>query len=486
MTWLLIGYQVSYVLGFFSLFSVGSYGFTLLELVSIGILIYAGLYAVWNGKPLRIPSRLAVYAAFGLGIAFCLSGLFAILGGQREIMIQAFKTLTHFTMLWLTGMLLPCLPIREEQWLTAFRANVLVAFVVCLYGIYQVPARALDLPLGWIEITNASFARGVADGANTNQLALQFASFYRATSLFSEPSALAGYASFSVLLLLVPLFRGTKSLIPSRALTWIMTSVMLVALMMTFSLTGVMVLGSTMALAIVLFGKRTLRSVAITVASSAIVLIGANYVVYMTTDFDLLGTFSTRITSIASGGAASELSAENVVGESYMQRSNDYELSLEAWTYNPLLGIGPGCFSLSIPGKSHSTPFVSTSYGSVLAETGTVGFIMLVSMLALLLYELIRDYLAWQALEANADTKRAMYAPYLPLKMVQIIVTAFTGNTVVSAHFWGDIAILIGCQNKVRESIGTYHYTEVLVVAVPLRTRVVAWLQKGAGIGTNN
>lgn len=485
MVFLLSFLQLSYTLNIFSLLSIGTYGFSYSEFSIILIAAFITFQVVWNGKPLRIPARTDLYFIVGIWVAFALSAVAVLFTADKSFVVQTGKTFAHMTMIWTCAMAIMVYPIKNEQWITVLRVNIVIALVVSLYAMYQLPARALDWPLGWIEVSNASFGRGLADGADTKQLALQFADFYRATSIFSEPSSLAGYSASTLILLLVPMLSGTKPLFRSNTFTWISISLSLIALLIAFSLTGVMLLAGFGMLATVLFGKRALRSMMHIGIVTVAVLVTTNYLVYSLTQFDVLETFAARIVNVSSGAAGSELADENIVGESYTQRTSDYTMSVSAWVESPLLGVGPGCFSQSESGKKHNSPFVTGTINNALAELGIVGAVAVIGLLSLCFVELLIDYRQWSRASIKLDSDDGTLVAIMPFKMIQLIITAFTANWMINAVEWSTLAMIISTSTSFRTTLGQQKIVNVFVVERPFKETIARWLQKGNKVGTD-
>lgn len=485
MTFILVGLQFAQVLGFFSLFAIGTFGFTVGELFMVFAILYMAIQTIWFGRPLRIPTSLEMLALGALLGAFALSTLVVGLGGDKPVIIQAAKTFSHVAMLWVAAVAIICYPITAKQWVVALRWNMAIAAVVCLYAVYQLPARMLDWPLAWITITNASFGRGELDGAVTEQLALQFADFFRATSLFSEPSGLATYAASTLLILVVPMLRSGRSIITSKVLTWSLVVLLLLSMLLAFSLTGVMILGVCGLATALLFHKQVIKRLFITAVAAVAVLGVGNILVYQLTNFDVLETFALRIRGVVSGEASKMQSGDIIVGKSYDQRESDYLVSAAVWEKNPIVGVGPGCFSISEDGKNHSEPFVSSTYASVAAELGSVGLIALAALHAFMLFGCVKDYLQWNVIAEEQGTYRELLVPFLPMKVLQLIVISFTANTLISPTMFSDFALVLGIQQHTRRELQEKAEKEIYFVRIPLRTRVIMWLRKGARVGTD-
>ncbi len=486
MNWLLPALQVSYVLGFFHLVSFGTYGVTTAEAVLILAILVLAIHTVWYGKPLWLPLRTEMVAMAFMWFAFALSAMAVAVSGDRALALQALKTFAHFTVLWAGGMAIALLPFTHHQWVSALRLNLIISLVLSVYAAYQIPARAYDWPLAWIEISNASFKRGLEDQEEFGQLALQFQNFFRATSIFSEPSALASYASSALALISVPLLARTTGFFKSHTFTWIIIILLLIALLLAFSLTGLMLVGGAALLAGLLYARTAIPRMLGTAVISLAVLFGVNRIVVLTTDADVLDLFRQRITSVVSGKASQEISTENIVGESFTQRTADYEVSMAVWADHPLTGCGPGCLHLSEAGSKHNGPFVATTYGSVAAELGSIGLIALVAMYLSLFLGSLHSERRWFEQRSGSATVLRAVACYLPFKVLLIILNAITANTIVSATLWIDVSLVLGCQRVLHQELGVEQYRRVNLVQSPLRNTVISWLRKGARVGTHH
>jgi O-antigen ligase len=349
-------------------------------------------------------------------------------------------------------MLLWWYPIDASEWVKALKVHFVLAFAICLFAAYQLAARAFDLPLAWIEITNASYKKGAQDPDAIVQLALSFSNFYRATSIFSEPSSLAIYAGMNLSMLLAAFFRGTRSIIRSQ---WFFVASMLVAVLamfLAFSLTGIMVVGVTLVLLSILYGTAALRRL-LPFLLIIIAVIGiADRVVNSIVDVSVLELFSTRIESLVTGKAQAEESGA-IVGESVTQRTGDYRVSFEAWQEAPVMGVGPGNFGNSVAARYYNSRYPSTTYGSVLSELGIVGLVILVLFFTTMLRESLR--VGRSSVSDTTDTD--ILTPVLSVIALIVIFVAFNSNLLVSAYFWLYAALVCSGISAADRQAGTEH-----------------------------
>jgi len=460
----------SSVLGFFHVLAIGTFGLSLLEFLFLGALVAAVVHGLWLGKAFRVPRRFETGAVVSLLGVVLLSALMTVLRGEGPQVMQSFKTFLHFAYLWGFCMIMLCLPITAEDWRRALQVHFVVAAGIMLFGLYQLPARMLDLPLAWIDITNASFQRGYDETLETGQIALKFKDFYRATSIFSEPSALAGYATATLSMLIVPYFRGTRSVIERRWFFWTVVVLSVMSIFLAFSLTGIVMAGAVLALVMILYPRRSIRKIAI-VGAVVLVLIGvADRVVEATTSVSVVELFATRVTSLVSGKASQDESG-TISGESITQRTADYRVSFEVWQEHPVTGVGPGNFATSVAGKRHNQPFPSTTIGSVLSELGVVGAVVFtMALLGFFTVSLIVER-RWSASLPEEGSALDRIVPFLPFRWLLIILTAFTGNFLVSAYFWFEATFLLSALGSARQALGMDRWREVQLVREGWRSR---------------
>ncbi len=460
------------VLGFFHVLAIGTFGLSLLEALFLGSVVIALYHGLWKGLPFRVPRRFETGMLTALLGAFGVSALATTFMDGGPETIQSLKTFSHFFYLWGSAMLLICLPITAEQWQRALRIYFVVAGVVLFYGIYQLPARAFDWPLAWIDISNASFQRGFGEQYEAGQLALRFKDFYRATSVFSEPSALAGYATATLVMLIVPYFRGGVSVVRSRWAFWTLVVLCALSIFLAFSLSGLALAGAAMVLVMILYPKESIRKLVIAAVGMLVLIGAADRVVEATTKVSVLELFVTRVSSVVSGKAA-QAEVGSVRGESITQRFADYQVSWEAWSESPVFGVGPGNFGTSVAGRRHNQPFPSTTFGSTLAELGVIGFTVFGITIVGMFFVALWIERQWTARFRGSDSPLESMVPFLPFRWLLIILTAFTGNFLVSAYFWLEVTFLVSLQGLARGELGLDRWQEVYLVQEGWRSRLI-------------
>lgn len=459
--------------GFFHVVAVGTFGVTLIEVFEIGVLGYALYYCIWLGRPLLIPMRIETYAILAVLVAMLASAGAVVFTGSSITTIQSLKSLAHFMYLWLFAFVAYCIPVSAEVWTKVLRVQLVVALFVVMYGVYQVAGRPLDWPFAWIEISNASFSRGVDDANTSNQLALQFGGFFRATSFFSEPSALAAYSASALCLLLVPLFRGTKALIRSRVWFWIILVGTMLGVFIAFSLTGILLTFTCMGICLVLYWGNAWRKMFVIAAAFSITIVASDYAIEKYLGVSVVEMFTVRVTSILTGGTSAD-NESAVTGESVSQRVGDYEMSFQVLKEYPIFGAGPGNFGNTSIGKSTGLQFPASSYGTVSAELGGFGIVVFASFLLILLARTFQIERVWTAQYNGNSEYMEMLLPFVPLRMLFLILIGFAGNLLISGFFWSEILMILSIQSAARRELGIEKVQELYVVSESWRTKLLA------------
>lgn len=464
---------IASVLGFLQLAAIGTFGITPMEALFGVSFMYALYHGVWCGRPFKFPRRADMALLLLLCGSFLLSAMPVVLSGDSAAITQGIKTLAHVYYLCLFAMIMITIPIDGRQWISALRAHLVFSVVIMLFGIYQLPARAFDLPLAWLDVTNVSFQRGLKETYEVTQLALKFENFYRVTSVFTEPSGLAAYGAASITMLTVPLLLGGATIIRSRG--WLLFAIVatLIALFLTFSMTGALLVSAAVILTLILYPTYAWKRL-LAVAAISVVLIGvADRVTYSFTDVSVLDLFTQRITSLVTGAAAKEETGA-IVGESLTQRTADYAVSADVWMESPVTGVGLGNFANSEGSKYHNVQFPSTVYGSVLAELGLIGFFIFISLLFVTLLVTLRDERRWFREYRGKDSAVDILAPLLPFRVFLLIFVAFTSNYLVTAVFWYDMVLILSGRSAVRRQFGGDQTFDLYVTRTPWRDRWMA------------
>lgn len=470
MRWFLPILFLTSTLGAFQLFAVGTFGVMPIEAWMALLFAWLPLYVLWQGEPLRIPLTpemgLSV-AVWGIVLVSCIAPLFA---ADTEQVRQTIKTFAHFSFIWFFFMMLVCIRPDPDVWRRAMRWYAAATLIIVPYGLYQLPARAFDLPLAWLSVTNVSFKAKMDQSLEIGQLALQFANFFRVTSIFSEPSGLAAYVGIILAIVLVPVVRKGHGVFRR---SWVSSAAIIMcvlALLTAFSLTGIMLAGVVLLLIGILHTRKITGRMVGYVAIGAVVVVIADQIINAYFEVSVLQLFAMRIESIVSGKALAK-EAGSLVGESLTQRTGDYEASYIVWMESPFLGVGPGNFAFSQYGRAYSQPYPSTLYGSLLAEQGALGLGLVVAFFTVLFVVSLRLYLDWNKRTDLHDTYPAVdaMASIAPFLAAIIMFVSFTGNMFVHAFLWMEIALVMVATTVVRQTLGGLRTFDLYLVRRPWR-----------------
>lgn len=462
MTVLYVALYFSLLLSSFQLFSVSTYGFGLNDTLLCLFYLITAKRMIWDGEPLRFGPTLPLLAMFLLIPAIALSGLTPVFEGEG--LTQFAKTSAHFLYAWLFAVIAAGRQEKPETVSAVMRMFIIAGGLVAAYGIYQVIARALNLPFAWVELNNVTLSlRKAVDGdAATQQLALQFQNFFRATSIFSEPSLLASFTTYFLIFLGIPYLQNNRMFVPSAAVNWLMFLLYTGALFVTFSLTGLTGVLLMCGLVFVLergkrVGKIIYGAVVVVLCLSVI-----DVIVAPITKISILELFGKRIVGIIEYG--SNPYGEHTNGESFVSRAQSITLSADVWEIYPINGVGLGRFSQSLPARRADVWFSISSYSSVLAEMGTIGFLVLItfmgSMMAMVLH--------WYRRRHEFSDELSRLLGIMPYLFGLFLFLNFTGNNFVGSSFWQWTGLVFIVINAARRESGQ-PFVSVYLVRTPLR-----------------
>lgn len=417
-----------YPLVHFQLFAIGNFGVTTSD-IFILILNNVFLYKfVWEGTELKIP-KTSIHILILLLIVFLLfSGIIPLLQINEGYIIQFLKTYSHFLYLYIFLLFGISFEIDEKFFFKVIQIILISSILVNLYGIYQLVARALDLPWGWVEINNASLLARTDQAPDTElkQLALQFKDFYRATSIFSEPSAFVHYNLHNLVFLAIPFLSKTKKIFESKFLNILIFLLILINLFLTFSLTAILGLSFLVFISAILEKKTLLKLYLKILLISAIVLLLADYYIQDIVGLSLISLIGDRIYSVL---AYIFLNEDNLVdGESLTWRITVVMDSIEVWLKNPF-GVGSGLYAKN----SEIANFSDNSLLAILSEAGPHSASVFIGLFVSLFYHTIK-------LRRNANISKneiqSTFVNMLPYIMIIQFETNFlTANTYITVPF---------------------------------------------------
>ena len=435
----------SYFLTGFQILSFAGYGVTLLDFALLYFYFVFFKRMLWDGEEIKFaitPPLILLLILFSIVL---LSGISPMIEGRSDWIVQYIKTISHFYFLAGFALLASVYPIKMSEWKGVIRLWLIIALILNIFGLYQIIARATDLPLAWIELTNVSLARGEAEGLTSGikQLSLHYGNFYRATSIFSEPSALGAFNTFILGFLLVPFIFKYKPFFTNKI--FIVTTLIFTALgtFFTFSLTAI--LGAFLVIvSFLLFQKmqHIFRYIAISLSIIVLIIVADN-LFSKNMGISVVELFTKRIEGILNVGSGDD---KMVIGESFNVRKISAKKAMEIWEHYPILGIGAG---LTYKNKINDLKFSDFTVFSVLAELGIIGLItFLAYFIALLLisYQMARFKDDDKNNFFNLDEKLMLRIPFF-IMIVLFIINFISGNVFVLINNWGPVAIVMSIIN---------------------------------------
>lgn len=290
---------------------------------SLGVILCALLKTLHTG-------RLRTSATSKGVVAVNVAALFSALNLLEASMPQISDFLTKWLQLLLVSTLffaIGSMDIRKPQVRAVLRVWILTAFLVALYGMYQVLARNLHLPLAYLPVTNPVMGTTVTVGQT-------FGRYERPSSIFAEPSYLGSYlVSPIVLLVTLAHYRVYELVLGTRVVHWLVLSVLLGALMLSFSLSSYVTVLSFFLISFV-STRRALLSLHRLLAVAGLLIASTTVLAFLGVDF--LSAF-TRVAGIIEAVR----SGTPLVGDASLNtRLARMVVTLAAWTPSPIVGLG--------------------------------------------------------------------------------------------------------------------------------------------------
>lgn len=430
---------IVYFAGGFQVFAIGTYGVTSLDVFTLLFYCLFFFKAIWHNTEFKIPAGLltGAFALFSVSLFTSAIPLYASLPAAE--IAQYFKTLSHLLFMMLFAGL--CLSYEFKTSLVdkVLKTWLILSIIINIFGIYQIFARAFDLPLAWLDYNNISMSRrGTADEQESiKQLSLQYGNFFRATSIFSEPSALATFNIYILILIVIPYIQKTKMFFKSNLLNILIFIFAVAGLFLAFSLTGVLglilILGGVFVLESIKIKRRILTIAAVMFA----LLIPADLLIEQFTDTSVLQLFTKRITGIVN---MNNKMAEGTEGESFGSRLLTVNKSIQVWEQSPLFGTGLGLTQFN---KEVDMDYPDFSIMNALCELGIVGALGFGFMFVALLI------IGWKAnnyIKKNPaidDSLKRHFGLIFYLTLVQVEINFFTGNNLVVPNLWVPIFFIL-------------------------------------------
>jgi hypothetical protein len=461
MKWYYMLMFMASVFGIFQVLAIGTFGMSPLELCYTVFFLYLPFHLYALGRPVRFPVNLENVALVGFIVCTLISSVYVLFLGETRNNQQFIKTALHFFFVVVIMFVHGHLRITPAFVNSILRFYLSFCVLLSLYAVYQVPARIMDLPLAWMPVTNVSFHDSEEYSSVGSQLALKFENFYRATSVYSEPSSL-GYASaMQIVLVLVPILRKSKHFLKTKWAVSLSLVTSVIALFLAFSMTGVLVMFTCLAVVILLYPKRVVPRLLPIVGITAACILVADVLAMTIVDISVLDMFRGRIGSYVTGAAFSDVGQGTIIGESATQRYDDIRVAYEVWKDSPVTGYGFGCFRHHVYGRLHNSTFPSNTYATVLVDTGLLGLLSYVFMLGCFVMVTFSLERRW--------TKAGMAGHYpdadsvvaiAPVYLVGMLVVNMSGNTVVNHASWLHFLPIVAAWQIARKTFGEYKEVE--------------------------
>lgn len=425
-------FAFSFFLEMYQLFGLGSTGFTLSDGITLSMFFYFIKYTIWDGKELKVAKNPAILFLFAFYIITLISGISPILRGNQGELTQFIKSAAHyhFSLLFLTINIL--INNRNETWNNFIKIWLVLSIFINAFGIYQIIARGLGLPFAWLEINNMAYlSRGMYDTLEeVPQISLRFENFFRATSIFSEPSALAGFNALILVFLLIPYIQGHEPFLKSKFLTMTSLIFSILGIFLAFSLTGLSTFGLII-MGVIFFEKFKNLGLFVKIFLGMIIFVFiADQVVSNYSGISVLELFYKRVSGVVNYMMTSQLSA--VEGESFSGRSDNMIAMLNIYRHNPIIGTGMGLTYLSP--YSEGWLFADITIIAVLAETGTIGFFAYFGFFLILLTLSVRFLIYREKLENVDNNQKRLLLMLYYIIQVYFVVNYLSGNQILNVY----------------------------------------------------
>ncbi len=426
-------------------FAVGGYGLKLADLAILGIIVLFLKKYIINAQEIKIHKNpIVILLGIYVGL-LTISGLYPFFVGDGDMMKQFFKSIIHLYYLVLVAMIFFVSPPSLKTMNNFIRIFLVLSIFVNLFGIYQLFARLYNLPFAFLTFTNVSLAsHGLSDTTEgVGQLALQFENFYRATSIFSEPSALAAFNIFAFIYTVVPRIFGIEPFIKNKTLNVIILVWIIIGLLITFSLTGLANLVLVLFTILILNWQKFSKYLIPGLISMAIVVLVSDKIIESYFDVSILELFTNRISALASLGQGKEL----MTGESVLKRFDTMMKAFDVWLISPFIGVGLGQTSMYYAMTGYN--FFDSSFSAILAEAGIFS---LATYILLVFFWLRRSYFHLRNKNlismAPVDLQRMIVIKFF-IPLVIFFSTFTITNSVIMESFWIVVALYLGVETHI-------------------------------------
>lgn len=457
----------------YQIFSLGNYGFTYLDASTLLMNFVFLKRLFWDGEEIQFPWFGALTAFILIILSVIFSFVNPVISGEMPLMFQFVKSSSHWFFTISFTLILVFYPARIQILQKIVKIWLIIAIFINIFGAYQIFARAFDLPLAWIDYSNVSFTtRGELESMDDyRQLSLHFGDFYRATSIFSEPSALASFNLFIIIFMLVPYVQRKEAFFKSKLLNGIIFVSTVIGTFLTFSITGLLGLALVISAIFIIEKFKPITAFSKFFVSLAILLVIADGVVVSYLGTSVLDLFGRRVVGILNRDSAK---GRHTPGESFEGRLDNIYQSVEIWELHPFFGIGLGntFYNVTTDIKySNYTPL------ALLAETGLIGFIA-INWLFLSLFIVTYKFIKFPEKYSGLSPPHQRINGLLFYMMIQLLLTNYaTGNNLGQPWLWLPIAFIFSAisQTIIISEKGKIY--KLKLVEIPLETTFKKFLK---------
>ncbi|ROL59283.1 O-antigen ligase domain-containing protein [Bacteroidetes/Chlorobi group bacterium ChocPot_Mid] len=425
----------------YQLFEIFGYGVNLIDFAYLAIILLFLKKMIWDGEELKFHLHPGLVFIMALIFAAVISGLTPLIKGDTIHIIQFFKTSSHFIFLLILTLICSVYKIETKTWTAVAQTWLILSLLINIFGIYQIFARAYDLPLAWLQYTNISLTGRYTDDMDTvRQLSLRYGDFFRATSIFSEPSALASFNVLIQAFIIIPFIQRTKPFFKSKSLTAVIFSFSLIALLLAFSMTGFVGMGLMVAGIVIFHWSKRLKPFAIGFLASIIIIVATDDIIESLSGTSVVGLFSKRIRGIFTERQGTE-------GESYNVRLFSAKVGLEIWEKHWLIGSGIG---LTAYNNTKGVQFGDFAFISAMAEMGLIGLIAFVGIFVSLFITTAKFLLLQKARDDLPDDLKRWSGLLFFIMLQLFLINFISGNNLVSFVLWQTISIVYANINTIQ------------------------------------
>lgn len=466
---LIILYSVTYFFDIFQLFAVGGTGITINDFLTFFIVVAFLIRAVWYGEEFKIPKNPVLIFFLVFCLSTFISGIGPLFRGNPDEIMQYFKTTAHFHQTILFVYVVFFIRIDSTVIWKFVRIWLVLSLVINIFGAYQIVARFFDLPLAWLDVSNMSmFARGLlgTDEESYAQLSLQFGNFFRATSIFSEPSALAGFNTILLIFMLIPYIQTKKFLFKKPLMNFMVLFWIIVSLIISFSLTGILGVVLILTTALIFEKYSNLSNFFKSLLYIIPVIIVVEIAIQSYNEQGMISLIWERISSVLMFlfGGKSNL----IVGESFGDRFANMIDYFTVWMHYPILGYGFGCGYMTY--YARNWVFSDTTIMQVMSELGIVGFIGFFGMFLKLFAQSLQFNLKHRKFKDIDPELQKLLRIGLYLTVFYFINSYISANQIIQIHTYFLLLFIIA---PINQYIIDYqkNYFIFKAVKMPLRDR---------------